>query len=39
MAELSNRFLKLLYLWAVVLNISQVSNMWQFVDLCSSLYL
>jgi hypothetical protein len=27
MVELSNRFLKLLFLWVVVLNIPQVSNM------------
>jgi hypothetical protein len=36
MAELSNRFLKLLFLWAGVLNISQVSNMQQFVEVSSS---
>jgi hypothetical protein len=36
MAELSNRFLKLLFLWAGVLNIPQVSNMQQFVEVCSS---
>jgi hypothetical protein len=39
MAELSNRFLKLLFLWAGVLNIPQVSNMQQFVQVCSSFYL
>ena len=31
MVELSNRFLKLLFLWAGALNIPQVSNMQQFV--------
>jgi hypothetical protein len=36
MAELSNRFLKLLFLWAGVLSIPQVSNMQQFVEVCSS---
>jgi hypothetical protein len=36
MAELSNSFLKLLFLWAGVLNIPQVSNMQQFVEVCSS---
>jgi hypothetical protein len=36
MAELSNRFLKLLFLWVGVLNIPQVSNMQQFVEVCSS---
>jgi hypothetical protein len=36
MVELSNRFLKLLFLWAGVLNIPQVSNMQQFVEVCSS---
>jgi hypothetical protein len=35
MAKLSNRFLKLLFLWAGVLNIPQVSNMQQFVEVCS----
>jgi hypothetical protein len=39
MAEFSNRFLKLLFQWAGVLNIPQVSNMQQFVELCSSFYL
>jgi hypothetical protein len=39
MAELSNRFLKLLFLWMRVLNIPQVSNMQQFVEVCSSFYL
>ena len=36
MAELSNRFLKLLFLWVGVLNIPQVSNMQQFIEVCSS---
>jgi hypothetical protein len=36
MAELSNRFLKLLFLWVGVLNIPQVSNLQNFVQLCSS---
>jgi hypothetical protein len=36
MAELSNRFLKLLFLWVGVLDIPQVSNMQQFVKVCSS---
>jgi hypothetical protein len=38
-AELSNRFLKLFFLWAGALNIPQVSTMHQFVELCSSFYL
>jgi hypothetical protein len=38
-AELSNRFLKLLFLWAGALNIPQVSSMEQFAELCSSFYL
>jgi hypothetical protein len=36
MAELSNGFIQLLFFWAGVLNIPQVSNMQQFVELCSS---
>jgi hypothetical protein len=36
MVELSNRFLRLLFQWAGVLNIIQVSNMQQFVEVCSS---
>jgi hypothetical protein len=36
MAELSNRFLKLLFLWVGVLNIPQVTNMQQFVEVCAS---
>ena len=36
MAELSNGFLQLLFFWAGVLNIPQVSNMQQFVEVCSS---
>jgi hypothetical protein len=36
LAELSNRFLKLLFLWVGVLNIPQVSNLQNFVQLCSS---
>jgi hypothetical protein len=36
MAELSNRFLKLLFLWVGVLNIPQVSNLQNFVQLYSS---
>jgi hypothetical protein len=36
MVELSNKFLKLLFLWAGVLNIPQVSNMQQFVEVYSS---
>jgi hypothetical protein len=36
MTELSNRFLKLLFLWVGVLNIPQVSNLQNFVQLCSS---
>jgi hypothetical protein len=39
MVELGNRFLKLLFLWAGVLNIPQVSNMQQFVKVCSFFYL
>ena len=39
MAELSNRFFKLLFLCAGDLNIPQVSNMQQFVEACSSFYL
>jgi hypothetical protein len=39
MVELSNRSLKLLFLWAGALNIPQVSTMHQFVELCSSFYL
>jgi hypothetical protein len=35
MAEISNRFLTLLFQWAGVLNILQVSSMSQFVDFCS----
>jgi hypothetical protein len=34
-AEISTRFLTLLYQWAGVLNIPQVSSMSQFVDFCS----
>jgi hypothetical protein len=36
MTELSNGFLQLLFFWAGVLNIPQVSNMQQFVEVCSS---
>ena len=36
MAELSNGFLQLLFFWAGILNIPQVSNMQQFVEVCSS---
>jgi hypothetical protein len=36
MVELSNRFLRLLFQWAEVLNIIQVSNMQQFVEVCCS---
>jgi hypothetical protein len=36
MVELSNGFLQLSFFWAKVLNISQVSNMQQFVKMCSS---
>ena len=39
MAEISNRFLNLLFQWAGVLNIPQVSSMHQFVDFWSSFYL
>jgi hypothetical protein len=35
MAEISTRFLTVLYQWAGVLNIPQVSSMSQFVDFCS----
>jgi hypothetical protein len=35
-AELSNGFLQLLFFWAGVLNIPQISNMQQFVEVCSS---
>jgi hypothetical protein len=34
-AEISTRFLTLLYQWAGVLNIPQVSSVSQFVDFCS----
>jgi hypothetical protein len=33
-AEISNRFLTLLFQWVGVLNIPQVSSMSQFVDFC-----
>jgi hypothetical protein len=34
-AEICTRFLTLLHHWAGVLNIPQVSSMYQFVDFCS----
>jgi hypothetical protein len=39
MAELSNGFLQLLFFWAGFFNIPQVSNIQQFVEVCSSFYL
>jgi hypothetical protein len=39
MAELSNGFLRLLFFWAGVFNIPQVSNIQQFVEVCYSFYL